>query len=623
MRSLLTTLLLLAFVLSASPLWAQTAEQRKELLELKKEVSRTSTAIRKKEFDEVDEVLKKAGERVAEIAKEAELELNDKKLLGVSDLVDDRLRDLEIARAKEEGREPRLGPSFVEEVAPIIQGKCVNCHGGDNPRKGLDLSTFDGWKKGGQSGRLLKSGKPNDSLLIARLTTPNDKARMPPNGELSKEEITIIGKWIQEGARFDGNDSAVMLDDLKMAGTPEEPEVTVVIPMPKGNETVSFTKDIAPFMANLCVGCHSGNDPDGGLTLTSFHDMMKGGDSGRVVLPGNRDGSRLFRLVGGLENPRMPQGQARITRKNYDDLKKWFDEGNVFDGPDAKAPLASFVQSAEEMAADKLAKLTPEEFNKLRIDRTEEQWKRVAPTDDFRTVKTDDFYIIGNVAANRLEQVDEWAQSQGDKLRKMFNVPEGQIWKGRLAIFVLRDRFNYDEFNQVVNMRRAAKEMTGHSVVTQGYDDAYIVLLDVGDEATDDTAGLQVNLIDHMTGAFLRRDGANMPEWLVRGTGLALAAGAAEDNKHLKTMLLTARDVARTVPKPEDVFSDGTFSPETIGPVGYSLVGYMISNGGVPKFAKFIAELKGGKNTAQAVREVYNADLRALAVAYQAALQNR
>ncbi|MEZ6056002.1 MAG: c-type cytochrome domain-containing protein [Planctomycetaceae bacterium] len=616
MRHAIILTCLLGLVFSCgSPVMGQTPEQRKELLELKKELGKVSSMIRKKEFDESAEILKTTGERVEAIAKEIGVDPSDRKMMGLSELITKNARTLEITRAKAEGREPVLGPSFVKEVAPIIQGKCVRCHGAVNPRCNLNLSTFAGWKAGGQSGALLVVGKPEQSLLMARVATPDDKARMPLNGAaLSNEEMKILSSWIAEGAKYDAEKDDVPLEDLGKA--PAGPPVTVVIPKPKGNETVSFTKDIAPFMANLCVGCHSGNAPDSGLDLTSFESMMKGGDSGRVVIPGNREGSRLFRLVGGLEAPRMPQGQARITRKNYEDLIKWFDEGNAFDGTDPKAPLRSYVRSEEEIAADKLAKLTPEEFNKLRIDTSEDQWKKVAPTESYRSLQTPDLFLMGNVSATRLEEVNGWATENITNIRKMFNIPNGQLWKGRLTIFVIKDRFGYDEFNQVIEGRRAAKEMTGHSVVSASYDQAYVALLDVGDDISEESGGLKVNLNDHMTGAFLRRDGAKMPEWVVRGTGLALASTGAEANTYFKGMHSIARSVARAVSPPENVFGDGTFSPATIGPVGYSIVSYMIRQGGVGKFAAFVGELKSGKSADQAVRSVYNADLKALGAGF-------
>src|SRR6185369_6497595 len=62
---------------------------------------------------------------------------------------------------------------------------------------------------------------------------------------------------------------------------------------PAGKETVSFTKDIAPFMVNLCLNCHSGKNPRSGFSLETYELLMKGGKSGRVVLAGNTKDSRL------------------------------------------------------------------------------------------------------------------------------------------------------------------------------------------------------------------------------------------------------------------------------------------------------------------------------------------
>jgi hypothetical protein len=513
--------------------------------------------------------------------------------------------------ARAGGGAANTGVSFSEDVAPIINDACLGCHGADNPRAGLRLDTFAGWKAGGRSGPLLVVGKANNSLLIARLTAPNANDRMPRNAAaLSNEDIQTIGTWIEQGAKFDGKSEDTVLADLAAAA---DNDPTVVIPKPDGDETVSFTRDIAPFMANLCGGCHSRQQMNGGLCLETFYDMMKGGDSGRVVLPGNREGSRLYRLVGGLENPRMPQGQARITRKNYEDLTKWFDEGCVYDGEDPKTPLREFVRTDAEMEADRFASLSAEEMNAFRIERTDGQFKRALPNDSSNTLKGDQFYLIGNVGADRLRQVDEWAQAHATELNKIFSGGDGPMWRGRLAIFVLKDRFSYDEFNLVINGREAPREMTGHSVVTPTFEDAYIVLQDVGDEATDESAALRVNLIDHLTGAYLKRSGANLPDWVIRGTGLALAAKALPSDPYLRQLPLIARQNVGVLNRPEDVFANGTFSPGTIGPVGYSLVDYMLDEGGSARFAQFIKALESGQDAAAAVRGVYNSDLPGLA----------
>ncbi len=205
-----------------------------------------------------------------------------------------------------------------------------------------------------------------------------------------------------------------------------------------------------------------------------------------------------------------------------------------------------------------------------------------------------------------------WAQDHLKTLKELFGGGSGQAWKGRLAIFIMKDRFGYEEFNQTVNNRRAPREMFGHSVVTPDYADAYLVLQDVGDTATGDFGGLQISLIDHMTAAYLQREGARIPDWIARGTGLALAANAQPSNDYLRGLDLLAGEATRGLLDPQSLFTDGTFSPATIGPVGYSLVRYMIGAGGSAKFGTFISQLRSGKSAAEAVRAVYGADLDAL-----------
>lgn len=624
MRTVLLTLcVVLAGLAWAAPSSAQSPEQRRELLDIKKDLAKGGGLIRKKEFEEAKALYDDADARLTKIATDLSLSKSDKKLLGIEELIEKGRESLEIALAKAEGRPPKIGVSFADSIAPIIEQKCLNCHGGANPRAGLDLSTFAGWRKGGRSGPLITPGSAARSLLFAKLTTPDMQRRMPQNGPpLSDDELRLIGKWIEGGARYDGDKEDTLIADLGSPGAGTL-DASVIIPKPTGSETVSFKRDIAPFMSNLCVRCHNSNRKSGGLSLETFYDMMKGGDSGRVVLPGNVEGSRLFRLTGGLENPRMPaDNQSRITRQNYEDLKKWFEEGNAFDGDDPRTPLRTLAMAATEAAGDRFAKLSASEFNLHRKTRTEELWKKAVSNEPSAFYETTDFLVFGNVSTERLRQIDGWAQDHLKNLRQTFG-GSGQAWKGRLAIIVFKDRFGYEEFNQINNGRRAPKEMTGHSVVSPTYEDAYVCLQDVGDDATKDFGGLQVSLLEHMTAAFLQREGARVPDWVVRGTGLAMAHAVLPGNAYLKDLDLVAAESVRVVLNPVDLFTDGTFSPATTGAVGYSLVKYMFNNGGAAKFGSFIKALREGQSPAQAVRAVYSADLEAVARGYLGSLGRR
>ena len=319
--------------------------------------------------------------------------------------------------------------SFSKDVAKVLNAKCVGCHNADDPKGKLDLSSFAGMKKGGGSGPIVAVKNPGASSLVLRMAASNPAQRMPKGGEaLPFEDITKIAKWITQGAAFDGTDETTLLADLgkpKPANAPKKPmpDAPVVINKATGNEKISFVKDIAPSIVNLCIGCHGGNTPRSGLSLVNFEGMMRGGDSGRVLIPGNLDGSRLWQLVGAGEQPRMPMGQLRITRKFHADLKVWIEEGAKFDGPDARVPLRSLVPSDEELLAAKYAKMSTAEFAKFREERTLDAWKKVT-RDESKSVETPDFYVFGNASEDRLKQVAGWADEQASTLRSVFCVKE-------------------------------------------------------------------------------------------------------------------------------------------------------------------------------------------------------
>jgi hypothetical protein len=613
----IVTALLMLFALPTA--YAEvTPEQRTELGMLKRELNGVNGMIRRREFDEVEALLDRIEMRVQEISTAAEVEVTDRSMLGLSPLLTRHRNALETARARAEGRpaNANMGVSFSGEVAPLIAEKCLGCHGDNNPRANLNLNTFAGWRQGGVTGPLLTPGNANNSLIVARVADQNAQTRMPRGQDpLTQEEIQTLADWINAGANYDGEEETIALADL--AATMEEDDPSIVIPEPEGDETVSFTEDIAPFMANLCVGCHSGNNPRGGLSLVSFYDMMKGGDSGRVVLPGNVEGSRLFRLVGGLENPRMPQGQARITRQNYEDLRKWFEEGNTFDGEDPKRPLREYVRTEEDIAAEQFATMTAEQMNEFRLDRSRTQWQRTLPNaDQFAYIETADFLIMGDVPQERLREVETWAGEHARNLRQLFDAGDDALWRGRLAVFVFKDRFGYDEFNRMVDRREPLEEMTGHSLVSANYEDAYIALQDVGDTSSESAPSLRINLLEQVTSAFLSRDGSALPTWLRRGLGLVLASRVDRNDAYIRNLPIEAAQIVRAALSPEDIFAEGTFSPASVGPVGYTLVGYIIEQGGEQNFVRLVQQLQGGADMAAAVQAVYQSDLPTLARAY-------
>src|SRR5919202_1662238 len=69
---------------------------------------------------------------------------------------------------------------------------------------------------------------------------------------------------------------------------------------------VSFVKDVQPILTARCPGCHTGSKPQAGLSLHTRAEILKGGQNGPAVIPGNSKESLLIQRVTGLKLPVMP-----------------------------------------------------------------------------------------------------------------------------------------------------------------------------------------------------------------------------------------------------------------------------------------------------------------------------
>lgn len=93
--------------------------------------------------------------------------------------------------------------TFEQHITPILQARCVKCHGEEKLEGGLDLRRKFLLVKGGDSGGTLVEGKPDESLLIEKIT----KGEMPPKdeGKLDDKQIDLIRRWVAAGAPLAGD----------------------------------------------------------------------------------------------------------------------------------------------------------------------------------------------------------------------------------------------------------------------------------------------------------------------------------------------------------------------------------------------------------------------------------
>jgi len=88
---------------------------------------------------------------------------------------------------------------FFQSVKPLLDQKCVACHGTEKQEGGLRLDTAD-ILKGGDSGPAVVPGKPDESLLIRAVQKTHEDLAMPPQEKLHGEQIAALIDWVKAGA---------------------------------------------------------------------------------------------------------------------------------------------------------------------------------------------------------------------------------------------------------------------------------------------------------------------------------------------------------------------------------------------------------------------------------------
>jgi len=87
--------------------------------------------------------------------------------------------------------------SFQSHVLPIFEQHCTECHGGDEPKEGLRLTSHAEVMAGSMNGSVVEPGDVENSYLIEQIVT----GKMPKKGpKLTPAEIQIITVWVEAGA---------------------------------------------------------------------------------------------------------------------------------------------------------------------------------------------------------------------------------------------------------------------------------------------------------------------------------------------------------------------------------------------------------------------------------------
>ena len=105
------------------------------------------------------------------------------------------------------------------------------------------------------------------------------------------------------------------------------------------SQTQFFENKIRPILANNCYKCHSSQAEKikGGLLLDSRQGLLKGGESGPAIVPGDPEQSRLIKAVRYTDpDLQMPPKGNKLTDEQIADLVAWVKMG----APDPRVATA-------------------------------------------------------------------------------------------------------------------------------------------------------------------------------------------------------------------------------------------------------------------------------------------
>jgi hypothetical protein len=89
---------------------------------------------------------------------------------------------------------------FQDRVLPLLQARCISCHGSEKQKGKLRLDSRAALLKGGENGPAIVPGDPEKSLLIQALRQTHPDIKMPPKEKLPADQVEALAAWIKDGA---------------------------------------------------------------------------------------------------------------------------------------------------------------------------------------------------------------------------------------------------------------------------------------------------------------------------------------------------------------------------------------------------------------------------------------
>ena len=112
------------------------------------------------------------------------------------------------------------------------------------------------------------------------------------------------------------------------------------------DNTQFFTQKVRPVLAQSCYQCHT-KESAGGLRLDSLEAVLKGGDSGPALVPGDPDKSLLIKAVRQTGDLKMPPKGEKLAEGDLANLVEWVRRGGSWDSAEPSKPVVALLTAAQ------------------------------------------------------------------------------------------------------------------------------------------------------------------------------------------------------------------------------------------------------------------------------------
>lgn len=110
----------------------------------------------------------------------------------------------------------------------------------------------------------------------------------------------------------------------------------------------SYVKDVYPIWEKYCLGCHTAGTKMGSLDIETWEGLLRGGNHGTILVPGDLQASRLYTMLIGEGKPAMPMDGNVLNEREIDIVRRWIVAG-------APAPSPAEIAELKRRAAGESA----------------------------------------------------------------------------------------------------------------------------------------------------------------------------------------------------------------------------------------------------------------------------